>query len=158
VKSRGLDNCDAIGHTLSSGTRKERPLPEKFLADTITTISLAISSAKRLRDISKNIGAAEFKNVLANLLSELADAKVEMAALKNQLAEQAEEIRLLKAADPAERERPLGVKWGCYEFVGEGEKLYCTACYDLKGVKILVTRLDSEFRQCPVCKALMGAG
>ena len=56
------------------------------MTDPLSAISLAISSVKRLRDISKNIDAAEFENALADLLNELADAKGEMAEMKRQLA------------------------------------------------------------------------
>ena len=126
------------------------------MTDPVSAIGLAWSSAKRLREISKNIAEAEFKNALADLIVELADAKVEVAEMKSQLAAQADEIRRLKAADPSEKEVPMGVKFGCYQFEGDEESLYCTACYDSKGVKSLTTRMASRRRQCPVCKAFMG--
>ena len=126
------------------------------MTDPVSAIGLAWSSAKRLREISKNIAEAEFKNALADLITGLADAKVEVAEMKTRLAEQADEIRRLKAAEPSAKERPT-VKWGCYQFEGD-ENLYCTACYDSKGVKGLTTRLQARFCQCPVCKALIGSG
>jgi hypothetical protein len=43
--------------------------------DPLTTIDHAITLARRLREISKNMAEAEFKNVLADLSNELADAK-----------------------------------------------------------------------------------
>ena len=64
------------------------------MTDIISSISTAISLAKRLTDISKNISNAEFKNLLANLSIELADAKLRIAdliseniELKNKLIE-----------------------------------------------------------------------
>ena len=126
------------------------------MTDPVSALTHALSLAKRLRAISKNVSEAEFKNVLADLLSQLADAKVQAAELKNQLAAQAEEIRSLKTAAPAAKVKPA-VKWGCYQFEGE-DGLYCTACYDSRGAKSRTTRLDSNFRKCPVCGALLGAG
>jgi hypothetical protein len=52
---------------------------------------------------------------------------------------------------------PPRIKWGCYQFDGE-DRLFCTACYDTKGLKIQTTRLNSNFRQCPNCKAKLGSG
>jgi hypothetical protein len=124
--------------------------------DPLSAVDHAITLVKRLRDISKNVAEAEFKNVLADLLSELADAKVEIAALKGQVAEQTDEIRALKTAAPEGKVKPT-VKWGCYQFEGD-EGLYCTACYDSRGVKSLTSRDPAKvrFRRCPVCHALLG--
>ncbi|MCZ4253748.1 hypothetical protein O4H27_20010 [Pseudoalteromonas shioyasakiensis] len=42
------------------------------MADIITTMTSAIALTTRLRDISKNLEEAEFKNILADLNLELA--------------------------------------------------------------------------------------
>jgi hypothetical protein len=124
--------------------------------DVITAINHSISIVTRLREISKNITQAEFKNLLADLSNELADAKLNIANLKEQIAEQAEELRALKtAAERVARQKPK-TKWGCYQFEGE-EGLYCTACYDTKGAKSITTRLSATRRMCPVCNALFGS-
>ena len=122
--------------------------------DPISAVNNAITLVNRLRTISKNVAEAEFKNVLADLLRELADAKVQIAGLKEKLAAQSDEIRSLKAARPEAKEKPRGVKWGCYQFEGD-EGLYCTACYDSRGAKSLTMRVNSRYRQCPVCKATL---
>ena len=56
------------------------------MIEAMTALDHAISLAKRLREISKNAAEAEFKNVLADLLGELADAKIQIAELKTRLA------------------------------------------------------------------------
>ena len=124
------------------------------MVDIISSINNSISIVKRLCEISKNISEAEFRNLLADLSNELADTKLQMASLKEQLAQCTEENRALKSARPEEKEKPL-VQWGCYRFKN-GDGLYCTACYDTQGKKIRTTRLSSKFRQCPVCKAMLG--
>jgi hypothetical protein len=123
--------------------------------DPVTAIDHAITLTRRLRDISKNVAEAEFKNVLADLSNELADAKLEIVSLKEQLATKAEELRLAKIPSLEPAEKPT-MKWGAYQFKGE-DGLFCTACYDTRRQKVRTTRLDSRFRQCPVCKALLGA-
>jgi hypothetical protein len=124
--------------------------------DIISTVSSSITLVQRLREISKNIADAEFKNLLADLSSELADVKLEAAALKEKMASLQEENRLLKQTSSPTDEKPIGVKWGCYQFQGD-EKLYCTACWDTKRQKSLTTRANSNFRLCPVCNAVLGS-
>jgi hypothetical protein len=123
--------------------------------DLITSINHSISIAKRLREISKNIAEAEFRNLLADLSNELGDAKLEIASLKEQLARISEENHRLKTAAPEKRQKPK-LKWGCYQFEGE-EGLFCTACYDTKGRKIMTSRMNSNYRSCPVCKSVFGS-
>jgi hypothetical protein len=124
--------------------------------DIISSIGTAITLVQRLREISKNINEAEFKNVLADLSCELADLKLEAAALKEQMAHLREENRVLKSTTPPADDKPIDVKYGCYRFKDD-ERLYCTACWDSKRRKSLTTRLNSRFRQCPVCNAMLGA-
>lgn len=123
--------------------------------DVLAIIDHSISLVSRLREISKNLTEAEFKNILADLLNELADAKMHIAGLKDKLSEQADEIRAFKAVSLAAKQKPT-IKFGCYQFDGE-EGLYCTACYDTKGQKSLTTHLGGPIRMCPVCKATLKA-
>ena len=123
--------------------------------DILSSLGNAIGLVKRLREISRNVAEAEFKNVLADLASELADAKLEASVLKSQVAELSEELRLLKATAPRPDEKPKGTKWGCYVFEGD-EGLYCTGCWDSKRQKSLTNRATSRFRMCPVCRATIG--
>lgn len=122
----------------------------------LTALNHSISIVSRLREISKNIQEAEIRNLLADLSNELADAKLQLATVKEQVARLSEENQALKAAKPENKQRPT-VKWGCYQFEGE-EGLYCTACYDTKGQKVLTNRVNSRFRACPVCRVSIGSG
>lgn len=122
--------------------------------DILAGITNAITIVGRLREVSKNISEVEFKNLLADLSGELADAKVQIADLKERLAIQAQEIQALKRADPNSKQKPSGVKWGCYQFEGDSG-LYCTGCHDSKGLKSLTNRIDSRSRSCPVCRAVI---
>jgi hypothetical protein len=123
--------------------------------DVITTISNALTIAQRLREIAKNVAQAEFTNLLADLAIELANAKLQVGALKEILADKEEEIRVLRAKQ-GEGERPTGTKWGCYQFEGD-EALYCTACWDVRRTKVRAARTPGGLRHCPVCKAVMGS-
>lgn len=125
--------------------------------DIISAIGNSLSIAKRLREISDNIGNAEIKNLLADLSSELADVKLEAAALKEQLATIQEENALLKETASPLDEKPTGRKWGCYQFNGD-DGLYCPGCWDSKRKKSSTTRIAGGFRICPVCKTTIGTG
>ena len=124
--------------------------------DIISSISNSITLVQRLREISKNISEAEFKNLLADLSSELADVKLEAATLKERIAVLQEENRLLKAITPDKEDKPIGTKWGCYQFKND-DGLYCTGCWDSQRKKIRTNRVNSRFKVCPVCKATIGA-
>lgn len=68
------------------------------MGDLIATVSTAITLATRLREISKNVGDAEFKNLLADLSLELADAKLKIADLLNENAGLREKLNSLTSA------------------------------------------------------------
>lgn len=68
------------------------------MSDLISSVSTAISLASRLREISKNIEDAEFKNLVADLSLELADAKMKLATLVSENAEMKEKIHALTSA------------------------------------------------------------
>ncbi len=124
--------------------------------DIFSAISNALTLVQRLREISKNISESEFKNLLADLSSELADVKLEAATLKGKIAVLQEENRLLKDITPDKEDKPIGTKWGCYQFIND-DGLYCTGCWDSQRKKIRTNRVNSRFRSCPVCKATIGA-
>jgi predicted nucleic-acid-binding Zn-ribbon protein len=70
----------------------------RSMTDLITTVSSALSLAGRLREISKNIEDAEFKNLLADLSLELADAKLKISDLVSENAELKDKLRALTSA------------------------------------------------------------
>ncbi|MEX1014156.1 MAG: hypothetical protein WDZ80_03280 [Candidatus Paceibacterota bacterium] len=119
--------------------------------DIVSSISHSIQIVKRLREISKNIEVAEFSNLLADLSNELADSKIEVVKLKQEKVKLEEKIQKLETKEDSKKLKK-SIKWGCYQFEGE-EGLYCTACFDTKGEKILTTRVRGGARECPVCKS-----
>lgn len=124
------------------------------IATVIATISGAVSTLGQLREATKTLQNAELKTIIAELADRLADAKLQVAELKDELSTLRTENQELKQKQ--ETGKPT-VQWGCYKFLGD-EQLYCPACYDTKGKKHLTTRLNSQRRQCTVCKVQLGAG
>ena len=102
--------------------------------EALNTISNAITLAKQLREISKNIEEAEFKNVLADLMIQLANVKIESADAKERIADlmakNGEPEEDLERVATAETDPPTGIKWGCYVWDGVlGQTETETSCY-----------------------------
>ncbi len=128
--------------------------------DIIPSISTAIDIVKKLRELDRKVSEADFKILLANLTSELGDAKLNAANLKIELAEakaRVEEFERLAtqraSADPELHE-------GTYVF-GDQTRHYCTGCYDTTGRKILLTERSGHGRvfgkwKCPACNKNSG--
>jgi len=107
------------------------------VADIISSLSSAITLSTRLREISKNIENAEFKNLLADLSLELADAKLKISELVNENTELKEGLQSLKTASG---ERCPKCNYRTFELIstrphpvfgdiGTKERLYkCSSC------------------------------
>ncbi len=67
-----------------------------MLNDIVTTISTAILLVSRLKEISENIKDAEFKNLLADLSLELANAKLKIASLIEENTELKSKLRVIE--------------------------------------------------------------
>jgi len=104
------------------------------------------------QDILKLIKAGstiEAQEKIMQLRIEVMGIQEENLALKSEVQELKAKIVLLESA---KKEKPK-IQWGCYIFEGDEGGLYCPACYDTKGVKVLTSRVNSKFRRCNVCKA-----
>jgi hypothetical protein len=149
---QGADFAKASFSTASLGSEIQKA---QYAMDIISTINHSLTIASRLREIAKNISESEFRNLLADLANELADTKLQVASLKEQIAKLTEENQTPKSSTVESKEKP-SIKWGCYQFEDD-PGLYCTACYDTKKKKILTTRMNANYRSCPVCKSTFGA-
>lgn len=131
--------------------------------ETIKTLGAALTSIKTLSDIADTISNAkvrqEFNGKIADLQGVVIAARQQMLTMQDKYEELLRENKQLKEQlkeSEAPREKP-SMKWGCYQFEGE-DGLFCTACYDTKGKKHRTTRINSNLRQCPVCKSSLGSG
>ena len=125
------------------------------MADVISTIQFSLEIVKKLRNLNETIKDADIKTLLAELQSELVDAKLEVVGLKEKMAEimtkNAELTRQLEART-SEQPEPMD---GGYRFGDKGP--YCIKCFETSSKKILLPRatgiLHTQFGQyhCPVC-------
>lgn len=123
--------------------------------DLMSSIQHSLEIAGKLRDLSKKVQDAEFRMLLADLVEQLADAKLEAAGLKEQLAEvkksnleKDEQLNRRALAEP-------NFEDDSYVFPGESGN-FCTGCWDSKRAKIRLSLESGPFStfgkwSCPVC-------
>jgi len=126
------------------------------MPDFMSAMTTAISLAGRLREISKNIGDAEFKNILADLSLELADAKLAMADIQFKALDKDKEIAALKEK-LKNKTKTVGFLGARY-YVGEnGEPTgspFCPTCYAKEHELYPLTNWNNNenTNKCGVCK------
>jgi hypothetical protein len=118
----------------------------------LANLKTATEIAKFFRESDVSVEKAETKLKLAELISALADAKIEAAEVQQAILDRDEQIRDLKAA--AKLRSDLVWRQPCYFLTNaEGhEEAYCQNCYDSEG-KLSRLHTDGEGHfQCRVCK------
>jgi len=123
------------------------------MADIISSVSTAISLAKRLNEIGKNIQDAEFKNLLADLSLELADVKLRLADVMGENADLKREILSLR--NQSQPQKKLLAKNNMY-YDESGDGPFCTGCYDIKKQLVRLVKQSEPFNElgeykCPGC-------
>lgn len=117
-------------------------------------IKTATELARAIKDSGTTLERAEMQLKLADLISSLADVKIEAAGVQQTLLDAQERVRKLEAAIKLRAE----LKWRqpCYwlpsEVKGVEEEPFCQACHDNEGK---LSRLHSDGKghfQCRVCK------
>lgn len=122
------------------------------IATLLGNVKTATEIAKAIKDSGATLEAAEMKFKLAELISALADVKLEAATVQTELLEAQEQIRKLEAA--AKQRAALVWRQPCYWMPRESdgmEEPYCQRCYD-KEQKL--SRLHEDGRgiyRCRVC-------
>jgi regulator of replication initiation timing len=131
------------------------------MVEIVQSIQAGWDIAKKLREYGDKIKDADFKSLLADLQNDLSDARMHAADLKDEIAQLRTENSKLKEELARKVEQPPQIHDGAYIFNGTTERHYCTACYDDRGKKILVSRASKHFEvfgkwECPSCKASFG--
>ncbi|MFT6636590.1 hypothetical protein [Alcanivorax sp.] len=124
--------------------------------DVIGSIGHAITLAKRLREISKNIEDAEFKNLLADLNLELADTKLALADVMEKNAQLRTELATIKHSQGGISIEPLTFREFAY-FTEGNDGPFCSKCYETANQRIRLKKVTGAFStfghtQCPSCE------
>lgn len=130
------------------------------MIEAVQAIQSAIDIVGKLRDLSKKVGDAHFKMLLADLTSDLAEAKLNAANLKTELAMLRDENSELRARLSCRDGGEPTVVDDVYRFEGD-DSSYCTACYDVHRRKVRLKRMVGDWAafgtwECPSCKATYG--
>lgn len=130
------------------------------MPDALSLISTAIKTVQKLKEVSQKIKDADTRNLIADLIMTLADLKLQFAEL------QENNIRLksdlVAARESANLREKLNLKESLYylsePIKGRPSGPYCTRCFDVDGMLVLVVAFTDTFRDfgkynCPNCKA-----
>lgn len=125
----------------------------------ITSINNAITLAQRLREISKNIEDAEFKNILADLSLEIADTKLSLAQVTEENAQLKSELTKLKHSRGESKSELIYKGFAYYSDSDDGP--FCSGCYDTNKSKIRLSEIPKDFsdlasHKCPSCGQFFG--
>lgn len=134
--------------------------------DLMTAIAAATKSLealKSVREISKDFDAAAFKAKIAELMSDVADMKIALIEVKDELAAKDKEIDRLKAAFSRRETETVEVYGFRYEKSGHGEPMgapFCPRCETVSGVLMHLADVRKKdmgsIMTCPNCKAEYG--
>jgi hypothetical protein len=99
--------------------------------------------------------------LLADLSNDLADAKLQAARLKTELADREDQIGLLKHIAGAGNLSTLKYDGSVYREDGDDEGAFYPSCYDTKSVRIRLTKQFGVWAhlgewECPSCKNAFG--
>jgi ribosomal protein L37AE/L43A len=116
------------------------------------SIKTATDIARFFKETTTSLEKAETKLKLADLISALADAKIEAADIQSLIVEKDEEIKRLKETleikQQVKYEKP-------YYWLGEGDNKdgpYCQHCYDQNGKLIRLQSYDNGRWDCKACQ------
>jgi hypothetical protein len=115
------------------------------------SLKTATDIAKYIRESDVSLEKAETKLKLAELVSALADAKLEAAEIQQSILDRDETIRQLSAAAKMRAD----IKWRqpCYFLTGADgqEEPFCQNCYDSQGKLARLHTDGAGYFQCRVC-------
>lgn len=122
------------------------------IASILGSVKTATEIAKLLKDSDLSLEKAEMKLKLADLISALADARIETAEIQSLIAEKDDRIKQLKTAletkENIKYEKP-------YYWLGSGAERdgpYCQHCFDKDGKLIRLQSNGNGYWDCKVCK------
>ncbi|NOH69446.1 hypothetical protein [Vibrio rotiferianus] len=129
------------------------------MSDVLSSIGHAVSLAKRLREISRNIEDAEFKNLLADLNLELADTKLALADVIEQNSQLKLEINEIKNSQGFNLNQLKFKEFAYYNSNDDGP--FCSACYETKNQQVRLSKVTGSFstfghHKCPSCRQYFG--
>ena len=122
------------------------------IASILGSVKTATEIAKLIKESDLSFEKAEMKLKLADLISALADARIEAAEIQALITEKDETIKRLQ--DALETRQKLKYEKPYY-WLGDGEQRdgpYCQHCFDKDGKLIRLQDHGGGYWDCKVCK------
>lgn len=114
-------------------------------------IRVAVDIAKLIKESGISLEKAETKLKLADLISALADAKIQMTEIQQLLLDRDTEIRNLQ--DQLRLKEKMVWEPPYYILIENGVKVhYCQQCYDKNRASIRLQGRGDGFWECKTCK------
>lgn len=117
----------------------------------LTSLKAAADIAKILRESTITLKDAETKFKLADLISALADAKIELARVQDTIEEQARTIRELQEKQAFAGNMKFEVPYYWNLDSGKRDGPYCQPCWDEKRLAARLYSLGNGSWTCKVC-------
>lgn len=122
----------------------------------LSAISAAIGIARDLRQIDKGIDEAEFKLKIADIQSQLADAKIALIDAQDEIASRDSTIERLRK-EMSRRADTVQHDGFRYEKQADGSAVglpFCPRCDEVDGILIRLIRTfkPNRVKECPQCR------
>jgi ribosomal protein L37AE/L43A len=120
----------------------------------LLSVKAAVDIAKLIKESDTSLEKAETKLKLAELISSLADIKIQASEIQQTLLDRESEVRelrdLLSAKEKLQWEKPF------YWLVEQDQKdgPYCQKCYDVNGKYVRLQGGNNEVWACFECKGV----
>ncbi len=129
------------------------------ISTALQSLHVATEFAKYFKTTDLNLEKAEQKMKVAELLSSLAELKMNLASVQEEAIEREKKISELKSMLELKGnmiwERPF--YWRQVEGSNEKEGPFCSSCYDNRGKLIRLQKLNHAFWGCSVTECHFGA-
>jgi len=122
-----------------------------IISSALTSIKVATDLARLIKESSSSLDKAEVKLKLAELVSALADAKVEIAQVQKVLLEKDKQIRDLTATLSIRGRLIWDRPYYWLEETGEKDGSYCQQCYDNNSKLIRLQSHGDGSWSCNTC-------
>lgn len=123
------------------------------MTDIITTVTGTIALARKAIDANEAMKTADFKMLMADLMSDLADLKIKCSDLEDENHSLKRELR------KREETVTIQMKLKGDVYYSEDDGPFCTTCWDKDDKKIRVKADHADFQSifgskyvCPVCQ------
>jgi hypothetical protein len=137
-------------------------MPIGTIATVLTSVKAATEIAKLIKDSATSLEEAEIKLKFAELISALADVKIEIAEVQEMIVVKDNEIKELKLRQKLKAS--IIFENRCYFTMDDGKKTgpFCQSCYDNDGKLVRLQDnhrgsfsgiVGADWFDCKICKA-----